>query len=102
MRGTVRPPRFELPVVPSSFVGREGDTQLIVELLDESRLVTLTGPGGVGKTRLALEVARRVNEQCELGACIVELAQVEDPLPSQTSSWRRSVSSPMADPRPRS
>ena len=65
--------------MPSSFVGRDDDTRLIVELLDHSRLVTLTGPGGVGKTRLALEVARRATERYELGACVVELAPVDEP-----------------------
>jgi predicted ATPase/DNA-binding SARP family transcriptional activator len=74
-----QPQRFDPPVVPSSFVGRGDDTRLIVELLDDSRLVTLTGPGGVGKTRLAFEVARRAAEHHEFGACVVELAPVDDP-----------------------
>ena len=42
-------------------------------------LVTLTGPGGVGKTRLALEVARRASDGYELGACFIELTPVENP-----------------------
>ena len=70
---------FRPPVVPSSIVGRDDDSQLILDLLEHARLVTLTGPGGVGKTRLALEVARRAAERSELGACVVELAPVEDP-----------------------
>lgn len=48
-----------LPVRLSSFVGRESEVHEILGRLGESRLVTLTGPGGCGKTRLALEVARR-------------------------------------------
>ncbi|HEV8064849.1 MAG TPA: tetratricopeptide repeat protein [Acidimicrobiales bacterium] len=48
-----------LPSPHSSFVGREGELPALVELLDEHRLVSLTGPGGVGKTRLALEAIRR-------------------------------------------
>ena len=76
---STRTRRFDPPVVPSSFVGRDDDTRLIVELLDDSRLVTLTGPGGVGKTRLAFEVARLVAERHEFGACVVELAPVDDP-----------------------
>ena len=73
------PRRFHPPIVPSSFIGRDDDTDLVVDLLENARLVTLTGPGGVGKTRLALEVARRAEERFELGACVVELAPVEDP-----------------------
>jgi predicted ATPase/DNA-binding SARP family transcriptional activator len=73
------PRRFHPPIVPSSFIGRDVDIDLVVELLDDARIVTLTGPGGVGKTRLALEVARRATERRELGACVVELAPVDDP-----------------------
>jgi hypothetical protein len=47
------------PHVVTSFVGREGDADGLARLLDEYRLVTVTGPGGVGKTRLAGEVALR-------------------------------------------
>ncbi len=44
----------------TSFVGRAGELDEVAGLLGECRLVTVTGPGGVGKTRLAGEVARRV------------------------------------------
>jgi predicted ATPase len=74
-----RSDRFLPPLVPSSFVGRDDDTTLIAELVGNARLVTLTGPGGVGKTRLALEVAHRAAELTELGACLVELASVANP-----------------------
>jgi predicted ATPase/DNA-binding SARP family transcriptional activator len=81
--GIVRHPegsrRFLPGIVPSSFIGREEDTRLLVELVEHARLVTLIGPGGVGKTRLALEVAQRVAARRELGACVVELASTEDP-----------------------
>jgi predicted ATPase/DNA-binding SARP family transcriptional activator len=49
--------RRRLPVLPDSFVGRDGDVADVRKLIEGHRLVTLTGPGGCGKTRLALEVA---------------------------------------------
>jgi predicted ATPase/DNA-binding CsgD family transcriptional regulator/DNA-binding XRE family transcriptional regulator len=54
-----RPPMGAAPVPLSSFVGRESETASLTALLSASRLVSLVGPGGVGKTRLALEVLRR-------------------------------------------
>ncbi|MDQ3861984.1 MAG: ATP-binding protein [Actinomycetota bacterium] len=51
-------PRHNLPAPKSSFVGREGEIAQIKRALETSRLLTLTGAGGSGKTRLALEVAR--------------------------------------------
>ncbi|HTU73680.1 MAG TPA: LuxR C-terminal-related transcriptional regulator [Trebonia sp.] len=64
---------------PTSFVGREQEAGEIVRLLDESRLVTVTGPGGVGKTRLAVEVARAAAAQFPDGAFFVGLGAVTDP-----------------------
>src|SRR4029079_4615187 len=57
-----RPRLSPLPTPPTRFIGRERETALVAGLLrqDETRLVTLTGPGGVGKTRLALQVARQI------------------------------------------
>jgi predicted ATPase/class 3 adenylate cyclase len=68
-----------LPVQMTSFVGREDELARVVEELGESRVVTLTGVGGVGKTRLALEVAAEVVPQYRAGAWLVELAGVRDP-----------------------
>jgi predicted ATPase/DNA-binding CsgD family transcriptional regulator len=63
----------------TSFVGRESEVDEVARLLGEYRMVTVTGPGGVGKTRLAGEVARRVGGQLADGAWLVELAVVRDP-----------------------
>ncbi|MFJ8915709.1 BTAD domain-containing putative transcriptional regulator [Amycolatopsis sp. NPDC102389] len=59
-----------LPAQLTSFVGREGDLRHVLAQLDRSRLVTLTGPGGAGKTRLAIETAAAM----DLPAVFVELA----------------------------
>ena len=67
------------PVVLTSFVGREQAVGEVAGLLEEYRLVTVTGPGGVGKTRLAGEVARRVAGRFADGAWLAELAPVRDP-----------------------
>jgi len=63
----------------SSFVGRRHDVAEVRRLLSTSRLVTLTGPGGVGKTRLALEAADAVRRSFPDGIVLVELDQVSDP-----------------------
>jgi hypothetical protein len=49
-----------LPASLDRFIGREADLETLPNLVDDHRLLTLTGPGGSGKTRLALEVARSV------------------------------------------
>lgn len=69
--GDVRLPRFA-----SSFVGRHADCDRVLALLASSRVVTLVGPGGVGKTRLALEVARQAADTTRLRPRFVELANV--------------------------
>ncbi|MDX6645903.1 MAG: hypothetical protein QOK40_1630 [Miltoncostaeaceae bacterium] len=63
-----------LPVALTSLVGRARELQAIGEALGRTRLVTLTGPGGVGKTRLALELARRQTARRRDGVWIVDLA----------------------------
>ena len=64
----------------TSFVGRGGPVREVAGLLDRDRLVTVTGPGGTGKTRLAAEVARHVAGRFADGAWLVELAPVRDPV----------------------
>jgi predicted ATPase/DNA-binding CsgD family transcriptional regulator len=78
MRAPDRPPD-NLPHELSSFVGREEALTEIERLLSSHRLVTLTGPGGSGKTRLALQVGRGLAEAFADGTWIVELASLSDP-----------------------
>ena len=63
----------------TSFVGRAGAVRDVADLLDTGRLVTVLGPGGVGKTRLVGEVARRVAARYADGVWLAELAAVTDP-----------------------
>ena len=68
-----------LPAVLSTVVGREDDIASCVTLLEQSRLVTLTGPGGTGKTRLALGVADAARRRFAAGTWLVDLSPVRDP-----------------------
>lgn len=68
-----------IPVPASSLVGRDDDVAAVEALLAAARLVTLVGPGGVGKTRLALEVARRRAAHHASGGRVVELTTLTDP-----------------------
>lgn len=68
-----------LPVAASSLIGREGDVEALEARLDSARLVTLCGPGGVGKTRLALAVAERRAGRHQWGARLAPLAAIDDP-----------------------
>jgi len=67
------------PAALTSFVGRDSVVDEVACQLGENRLVTVTGPGGAGKTRLAGEVARRVTGRFADGAFLAELALVRDP-----------------------
>src|SRR5450759_14407 len=71
-------PYRALPVHASRFVGRQRELAQIGELLGRSRLVTLTGAAGSGRTRLALEVAGRVGITRPDGPCLVELASLSE------------------------
>ncbi len=72
-------PRGNLPVEASSFVGRERELDELEVVLASSRLLTLTGPGGCGKTRLALRTADRLAEDFKDGVGFVELASLSAP-----------------------
>jgi predicted ATPase/DNA-binding SARP family transcriptional activator len=71
--------RAQLPVRLTPLVGRERELDDIVRALRSNRLITLTGPGGAGKTRLALAAARAADEAFPGGTGWVGLAQIEDP-----------------------
>ncbi|MGH3164049.1 MAG: ATP-binding protein, partial [Streptosporangiaceae bacterium] len=68
-----------LPLPVTSFVGRDEDMAAVTARLDRARLVTLHGPGGVGKTRLAVEVAERTGGSYRDGICFCDLAAVTEP-----------------------
>ncbi len=74
-------PGTRLPSPLTGFVGRQGEVTAIAALLreEETRLVTLTGPGGVGKTRLAIQVATALVTEFPDGVVFVDLAAVRDP-----------------------
>ncbi|MET0453994.1 MAG: LuxR C-terminal-related transcriptional regulator [Mycobacterium sp.] len=68
-----------LPVHPTSFVGRRAEIKDVQRILAESRFVTLTGAGGVGKTRLAVELARAIAGGFDGGVWLIDLASITDP-----------------------
>ncbi|MGK2865184.1 MAG: helix-turn-helix transcriptional regulator, partial [Mycobacterium sp.] len=77
-----------LPVQLTSFVAREEEMSEVCRSLDHNRLVTLTGAGGVGKTRLAVEVAGQLMTEFEDGAWYVDLAAITDPAVVPTTAAR--------------
>ena len=78
-RGAAATQAPPLPLPVTSFVGRDEDLVAVTGRLDRARLVTLHGPGGVGKTRLALEVAERMGGRYRDGICFCDLAAVTEP-----------------------
>ncbi len=72
-----------LPVPLSSFLGREHEIEHLKQMADASRIVTLIGPGGIGKTRVALELVRSLAPEFPGGAWFLNLASLE----RETSLW---------------
>lgn len=71
-------PRTNLPVPLTSFVGRQADVGALTKLMRDTRLITLVGPGGIGKTRLAIQVARDLAEFWPDGVWWIDLMSIED------------------------
>ena len=67
-----------LPVILTSFIGRRSEIADVKQALAQSRLVTLVGPGGVGKTRLAIHTAEEVRRAFADGAWFVDLSPLQD------------------------
>jgi predicted ATPase/class 3 adenylate cyclase len=72
-------PRNNIRLEVTSFVGREREIEQATRMLDQSSLLTLTGPGGVGKTRIGLRLARTLLDRFEDGTWIVECGSLSDP-----------------------
>ena len=78
-RGLIRRDPGELPAEVTGFVGRQRELAVLDGLLGTARLVTVTGPGGVGKTRVALRAAAKSRGQFTDGVCLAELGGLHDP-----------------------
>src|ERR1700728_4579554 len=76
--GPARPVNV-LPHYLDSMLGRDDDLAKVTALLGENRVVTLLGPGGIGKTRLAVELGRRLIPRFPGGVKLIDLAPVKEP-----------------------
>src|SRR5579859_7599957 len=93
---------YNLPPQFTSFVGREREIAEIKRLLTRARLLTLTGPGGCGKTRLAVQVTMTISHDFEDGVHFVSLAPITDSelvvsTIAQVLGVREQVSQPLLD-----
>ncbi len=93
-----------LPIQPTPFIGRQAELKAVKDLLirENVRLVTLTGPGGTGKTRLALQVAADSSERFADGLYFVDLAPIREPDPvlaaiARTVGLRETSDRPLLD-----
>ena len=79
----IREPKHNLPAQPTPFIGRESELSAVTDLLTRDqrtvRLVTLTGPGGTGKTRLALQAAAEMASRFSDGVYFVDLSPIREP-----------------------
>lgn len=73
-------PLTNLPAPLTTFIGREKEQLEVIRLMNKHRLVTFTGSGGVGKTRLSLKVGEQILKDSDDGVWLVELAPILDPL----------------------
>jgi predicted ATPase/DNA-binding CsgD family transcriptional regulator len=71
--------RGQLPVETTGFIGREAELARLGALLEQARLITVTGPGGVGKSRMALRAAAAAAPGFADGVCLVELSALREP-----------------------
>lgn len=71
--------RNNLPDQITSFIGRDHEVSVLKDLVRKRRLVTLVGPGGAGKTRLAVEIASSLLEDFKDGVWLIELSTIQDP-----------------------
>jgi predicted ATPase/transcriptional regulator with XRE-family HTH domain len=95
-------PEQRLPRYLTTFIGRAREVAEIIHLLTTTRLITLTGPGGVGKTRLGLQVAAELSTRFTDGVFFVNLAPLSDPALvvstlAQTLDIRPADAQPLAD-----
>jgi predicted ATPase/DNA-binding XRE family transcriptional regulator len=72
-------PQTNLPASLTSFIGRERELDQVTQLLEKHRLVTLVGPGGVGKTRLSMKVGEQLLSNYASGVWLIELAPLNNP-----------------------
>src|SRR5215469_14888477 len=77
--GSRESPATNFPAIDTELIGRSPAVQRLRDLVSAYRVVTLTGPGGIGKSTLALEVAHRLLAEFESGGWLVELASLSDP-----------------------
>lgn len=70
---------YRIPAQLTSFIGRGEQIKEVRQLLNANRLVTLTGAGGAGKTRLSMQIAEQLSSEFRDGACYVDLSPIADP-----------------------